>query len=262
MQTIDLTKIDSINAGQQAGTVTDKYAFIPTMQVVDQFEKNGWLPVHARAVNTRKEDRKGYQKHMIRFRHHKSTPVMDGLHPEIVLTNSHDGASSFQIMAGLFRMICSNGMVVADAQLSTVRIRHQGYTDKAVHEAIEYVGDNAPRILNKVSDFNQIELTDQERMLFGESALLMRYGEQDIQDERFHVNKLIAPVRSKESAPTLWNTYNAVQERFQHGGDYLKDRKRLWRSKRTRKMTSVTEDVRVNQGLWLLAEKMAELKAA
>ena len=49
--------------------------------------------------------------------------------PQILLTNSHDGKNSFQFQAGLYRLICSNGLVIADTQFEAVKIRHMGILD-------------------------------------------------------------------------------------------------------------------------------------
>ncbi|MCI4005135.1 DUF945 domain-containing protein, partial [Dickeya dianthicola] len=44
---------------------------------------------------------------------------------EIVLLNSHDGTSSYQMLAGMFRFVCSNGLVCGDT-VADVRVPHKG----------------------------------------------------------------------------------------------------------------------------------------
>jgi len=260
-KTIDLTKVASVWADRPGENVSEKYAFVPTSQIVGAFESRGWEPVSARETAVRKPEKRGFQQHMIRFRHRASKPTMDGLHPEVVVYNSHDGSAMLKIMAGLFRLVCANGLVVADTQLQTMRIKHIGYKDQDVHQAIEYVGDNVPNILERVRAFQGVELTGVEREIFGVAALRMRYGDADVDAGRFDSRELVAPIRSSESAPTLWNTYNQVQEKFLNGGRFIKNEKKP-RTKKSRKVKSVTEDIRLNRGLWYLAEKMAELRGA
>ena len=52
----------------------------------------------------------------------------DTVFPQILMTNSHDGKNSFQFQAGLYRLVCSNGLVIADAQFEDVKMRHMGYS--------------------------------------------------------------------------------------------------------------------------------------
>lgn len=112
MQTIELSKFRSITAEGQRNGLSEKYCFVPTTKVIDVLAKNGWMPVKASEVHARGE-RIGFQKHLIRFRKSNQGIIKkDDIFPEIVLFNSHDGSASFQISAGLFRMICSNGLIL------------------------------------------------------------------------------------------------------------------------------------------------------
>lgn len=262
-QAINLQQFASIQATAERETLSNKYSFIPTTQVINAFESKGWLPVKASEVRA-KDDRKGFQKHLIRFRHENSVPMLNEIHPEIVLTNSHDGLASFKVMAGLFRLVCANGLVVADSTFGSVSIRHMGYTDKAVHEAIENISDTVPMITGKVKDFQAIDLTPDEMGIYAMSALAIKYPELENRD--FNIPRLLAPVRSQDRMPSLWNTYNIVQEKFLKGGRY--EMKTPYPERhpdykvigKARKVNSITEDIRINKGLWMLTEKMAELK--
>jgi len=216
--TPDLSRFQSINAQNEMDTLSKKYSFIPTTTVINAFSQKGWMPVKAQEVRCLKEERKGFQKHLIRFRRENSMPVLNEVHPEIVLTNSHDGLASFQIMAGLFRLVCLNGLVVADSTFSKHSIRHMGYTDQAVHLAIEHVSDSIPMITNKVKDFQEIELTQDEKGIFAQAALAVKYGEDALTEREFDIDRLISPVRRADTAPTLWAEFNTVQEKFIRGG--------------------------------------------
>ena len=98
--------------------VSDKYKFLPTIEVVDGLRAAGWQPVKATEQRVNTLERQGFQKHQLRFRRQDDlglvTKVGD-VFPEIVLVNSHDRSSAYQLHAGLFRLACSNGMVVSDS---------------------------------------------------------------------------------------------------------------------------------------------------
>jgi hypothetical protein len=264
---VDLEKFNSIQAADQAGHLSGKYSFIPTTRVISALESKNWFPVKAQEVRCRKAETMGFQKHLIRFRNPDLSPmdiIKDAIYPEIVLTNSHDGLASFNLMAGLFRVICANGLIVADSMFNTMRIRHMGYTDQAVHEAIEGITDTIPTINNSVRDFQSIELTPDERGIYAAAALEIKYTPEEMAERKdlIKIDRLLSSNRSADSLPTLWNTFNVIQEKFIKGGKFaVKDTGYGYqRSRKVRGVNSITENVRLNKALWTLTEKMAELK--
>lgn len=262
-RTINLDNFRAVTANTQANHVSSKYAFIPTTRAIQAFEAKNWSPVKVQEVRAR-EDRQGFQKHLIRFRYKNSAPVLNDLHPEIVLINSHDGASSFQIMAGLFRLVCSNGLIIADEMFGCIRIKHMGYTDKAVHTAIEHVADSVPRITGRVKDFQTIDLTPDERGIFAAAALHIKYGE-EAENRAFDTEALLHARRYEDRGNDLWKTYNILQEKLIETGGRFERKADTWgrqKMTRARRVNNIGEDVRINKGLWLLTEKMAELKGA
>ena len=111
----------SIFATQPIDTVSDRYSFLPTSSVLEGMRENGWLPARAEQQSVRTEARRGFQKHLIRFARseHFGSWEKNQVRPEVVLLNSHDGSGAYQLHCGLFRLACSNGMVVANAHVST-----------------------------------------------------------------------------------------------------------------------------------------------
>src|ERR1700730_3783397 len=88
----------SVFAGQASARQSERYAFIPTINVVEAMRAANWSVVKASESRTRAEQGKGYTKHMLRFRANDSrlTAVGDSL-LEVVLINSHDGSSQYSL---------------------------------------------------------------------------------------------------------------------------------------------------------------------
>ncbi len=265
---VDLTRFNAIQATHEHGELSEKYRFIPTTRVVNVLDSMGWYPVRASEMSVRAEKRAGFQKHLIRFRQTGTTSIIqkDQIFPEIVLTNSHDGLASFQIMAGLYRVVCSNGLTVADSLFETHKIKHIGYADSHVKQAVESVLESIPRISGRVNDFREIELAKDEQGVYAMAALAAKYGEEEVQQREFRLDRLIMPARAADQAPTLWHTFNTLQERLIKGGRYgVKADPNFPRYKTTTKVKeikSISENIRINRALWMLTEKMAELKGA
>ena len=100
----------SVFATQAHHETSDKYGFIPTIQVVDALRSHGWMPVDATQKNVRTLDKRDFTKHLVRFRRLGNDIVVGDSVVELLLTNSHDRSSSFNLHAGIFRMACANGM--------------------------------------------------------------------------------------------------------------------------------------------------------
>jgi hypothetical protein len=261
---MDLDKFDSImqNDRNQEHT-TNKYSLIPTTQVVKVLENNGWNPVLAGEMKCRSEDRKGFQKHIIKFRNDAVTIAnKDHIQPEIILTNSHDGLASFQLQAGLYRFVCGNGCIVADSVFASISIKHIGYTDRAVELGIEEICDSVPTISNKVNQFQIIDLTPDEKGCFAQAALIAKYGEDEVKEREFNKDSLLRPVRIEDASPSLWNTFNICQEKLLKGSKFEHRTNAFGRKKtvKARGVNSITESIRLNKALWFLTEKMAMIK--
>ena len=90
----------SIFAAEKHVSRSDRYTYIPTGEVLTALRKEGFEPFMVCQTRVRQDDRRDFTKHMVRMRH--ATQVNDAEANEIVLLNSHDGTSSYQLISGLF----------------------------------------------------------------------------------------------------------------------------------------------------------------
>ncbi len=265
MRTIDLTNYESVTANAPANRVSDKYRFIPTTTAIKTFAEKNWMVSSVRESKTKVDHRRGFQKHSVRFRHTSQNAVaikVGGIIPEIVLLNAHDGSSSFWLTAAFNRLVCSNGLVVAESLFASIRIKHLEYNSRDIHEAIEHIGDTFPRIIKRVEQFQQIQLSDKDRIGFAEEALAMRHGQDAVMEGRVLAEPLLIPIREADSNSSLWSTYNTVQEKITQGAKYLSNNRQPGNPIKTRGINSVKQDLKFNQNLWELTEEMANMKMA
>lgn len=251
----ELREMEAFTAVAPHHSRTEKYQQIPTIEVVDALIQNGWVPVQAQQGDTRKEDRQGFQKHMIRMTNpnlHMGDEMVD-----LVLLNSHDGSSSYQVRAGVYRLVCANGMVVG-TDLCGMNVRHMGFEPQDVIDASFEVVDSAERIAGSIADLKAIELSPQERYAYGTAASELLYSEK-VRPEAAEMVK--NPIRRADNNGTLWGTFNAVQENWTRGRTRYR-RKKDNRLVKNRAPRSVEGNVKLNQALWTLTEKMAELRTA
>ena len=246
----------SIFASQPVADVSDRYSFLPTSSVLDGMRSHGWMPVRAEEQHVRTAERRGFQKHRIRFARAEKldTWAKDEVRPEIVLLNSHDKSSAYQLHCGLLRMVCLNGMVVADATFQRISIKHVGFSPDSVIEASFEVLDAVPQIMDKVQLFQDRILTDAERLALATGAAAHRW--EDLDKSPVNPSLLLNPRRYGDGAKDLWTTLNTIQENITKGGqrDYSRRRPNGDRMPKSRAIKGIDEDLRLNKALWHMAE--------
>lgn len=245
----------SVFADRPYAEMSSKYTFIPTIDVVKQLQAEGFRPFKAMEARTRIEEKAGFTKHMIRFRHvsHMQAQNMElgGLIPEIVLTNSHDGASAFKVDSGIFRLVCTNGLMVGDT-FGSYKARHSGKIGDIIEAAFEVI-DESPRAIEAARQFAELRLTAGQQEAFGAAAIALRWEDQ----APVTPAQIVAPRRSADGEKNLWNTLNVAQERLIRGG--TPGVNAAGRRARTREVSGIDENRRINKALWILAERMKEL---
>tara|TARA_R110002020_G_scaffold14256_8_gene50610 strand:- start:1201 stop:1968 length:768 start_codon:yes stop_codon:yes gene_type:complete len=240
----------SIFTTQPSEKVSDKYSFIPTVQVLEDMNKLGWDPYQV----SQRKGRNGshpYSKHMIRLRNNNLGMIGDSL-PELVLTNSHDGRNAFNLHAGVFRLVCANGLVIADQMFASQRIKHQWYDMDYVREITNEVVEKIPAITSALQSFNEVELTEAQRYALAKKSIKVRWTKGN---DYIDVKNILQPNREEDLGNSLWNTFNVVQEKLLKGG--LVYQLPQGRQQTVRALTNIDEQVRVNKGLWELAETYA-----
>lgn len=133
--------------------VSNRYQHFNTLELVETLKDKGWVPFTLSATNTRVTERKGYQKHLIRFRHRDFLNTERSEVPELIIVNSHDGSCSYEVMSGLFRFACSNGLIVADELFQRYKIRHVKNTNEVIrHNREEDKGIDLWTIYNVIQE--------------------------------------------------------------------------------------------------------------
>jgi Domain of unknown function (DUF932) len=250
-------------AGQEHSSRSDRYTFIPTVEVLAGMRQAGFAPVFASQSSSRIEGKELFTKHMIRFRavNEILTQVGDTT-VEVALRNSHDGTSAYELSLGAFRLACLNGMMVSEGLVETVKVRHTGNIIERVIESTRTLIQQAPRVVSAIKLWKSIELLPNEQQFLAEGALRLRYDEDEAP---IPASRLLTVQRSEDQKNDLWTTFNRIQENAVQGGlRYFKAPEDGGRDRRmrTREVKGIDQNTRLNRELWTLAEKMAELKVA
>lgn len=230
-----------------------RYQCIPTVSVLDALRKEGFQPFFAVQTQPKIEGRFNFARHMLRLRHADSVAAEEA--NEIILVNSADGSGSFQLLAGIFRSVCQNGLVAGDI-VQDVRVRHTGNVIDNVIEGSYQVLEDFERVDLSRNEMKSIHLSYSEQLAFARSALSLKY--ESIEATPIQPEQILDPHRHADVGRDLWRTLNVVQENLTRGGV----RGRTANNKRTttRAVNGISENVKLNKSIWSLAEAMKGLK--
>ena len=224
------------------------YTFVPTERVLDALAQAGFFPVEARQARTRTAS-PPHARHLIRLRRRLETVALKEAVPELLLLNSHDGTSAYQLRAGLYRAVCTNGLVVSVGVMPAWRILHRGnVVDEVVRGALA-MSERFGALATQVERLERTVLDEPQRLAFAREARALRFPND--RPGAVAPADLLRPRRPEDVGDDLWHTLNTVQEALLQGGV------RRWtvrnRLTRMRRITAIREGLRLNSALWDLA---------
>lgn len=256
----------SIFAVDKHESRSDRFRPIPTIEVLRGLMKEGFMPVGVRQSTTRDPGKAEFTKHLIRIRKMDQQLAVGDTVCEMLLKNANDGTSAYDLMAGLFRIRCLNSLVSQTDTIDTVKVRHSGDVQGKVIEGTYRVLGAAETVMAAPQDWAQMKLAREEQMFLAEAAHVLRFGEvEDDKPSTIDPAKLLLPRRIDDRANDLWTTFNVVQENMIKGGlkgVSINTETGQRRRTSTRAVKGIDQDIRLNKALWILGERMAELKKA
>jgi hypothetical protein len=250
-------RANSIFTETASPNVSDKFTHIPTHKVIEDMTELGWSVVDAKQVKARKGQ--GFQKHLVVFRN--PDVVINGadgdtVFPQILLTNSNDGKNAFTFTAGLFRLVCENGLVISTQEFENVKIRHMGYTFEELQTQIRAMVEQLPLTVESMNKMKAVELDDEKVIEFATKALATRFREDELENIKVDLDKLLEPTRPEDKGRDLWSVFNVIQEKIIEGDfQYMSGTK----IRKARKVKNFKQDIEINQKLFAVA---AEFVAA
>lgn len=258
---------------------SERYAYIPTSEIITALMREGFMAFKATQSRSRIAGKSEFTKHLLRFRHPDAMveKVGDAV-PEVVLVNSHDGTSAYKLSAGLYRLVCSNGLMVSDGTVESLSVLHKGNIIDEVIEASFQIVHQSGKALEKADEWQHLQLTAGEQLAFADAARELRFADAEgTISSPITAAQLLTPRRLEDenpanrrvAKPTMWGTLNVVQEAVIKGGlsgvQKSKDKqtgREVRRRITTREVKGIDQDQKLNRALWTLAERMAELKKA
>lgn len=251
------TKAPAVLSNDFKSTLSTRYTHIPTTALIEDMSALGWDVVDVKQQHSRKTQALEHKKHLVIFRNPNliiKNHDGDDVYPQILMINSHDGSSSFQFRAGIFRMICENGLVVCTENFGKTCLRHSGYTFAHLQAVVNQLTRSIPNTIDVLNKFTQTVMTPKMMNEFVTSAIEIRF-----KDNKVHtvdIQEILRPTRSEDSGNTLWKVFNVVQERLLHGNfSYNNGNPR--KPRKARGIKNLKRDIEFNEKLFFLATMFA-----
>ena len=235
--------------------LSDHYSFVPTMNVINDLRELGYEVTDAKQVKARKKSTNGYQKHLVTLEHPKYKVEGSKEYPQILLTNSHDGGNAFTLSAGIFRLVCSNGLVIKTEDYGSARLVHKGYSFEAVQKLVKEFEETVDEVLTRITAMKKIQLTKEQQIEFAKQAALLRFKAKSYNEDNIgkvvDLDDLLNVDRKEDAGDGLYEVFNRVQESLINGKyHYLgtKDKRR-----KARPIKNFKQNIEVNSKLSKLA---------
>jgi hypothetical protein len=258
----------SIFAEQAHESRSERFRAIPTIEVLRGLGREGFVPVFVAQSRSRDETKRDFTKHLIRMRKLGTDLRVDDTFAEIVIKNANDGSSAYDLMAGLWRVRCMNGMVAKTRTVDEVKVRHSGDAVAKVIEGTYRVLGEAENLLAAPQDWGRVAMPAEARQALAEAAHVLRFGDAEgVVETPIQPTQLLAPRRADDRQNDLWTTFNVVQENVIRGGLRARaaatiderGRRQRGRMVTTREVKGIDQDVKLNKALWVLGERMAQI---
>ena len=246
----------SIYAEDKHDSRSERYSYIPTAAVLTKLRTEGFQPFMVCQTRVRDDGKREHTKHLLRLRH--ASQINGREANEIILLNSHDGSSSYQMLAGMFRFVCHNGLVCGDT-VADVRVPHKGDVAGHVIEGAYEVLHGFERAQESREAMQAVTLNDGEAEVFAHAALALKYDDPE-KPAPITERQVLASRRFDDNHADLWSVFNRTQENLVKGG--LHARTSNGRRQHTRPVQGIDQNLRLNRALWLLADGLRQLKAA
>ena len=239
--------------------VSDRYTLASTETVIDDMAKLGWGVTECKQQRANKRSNiRSF--HMVALQNpdvyiENEEGGVEG-YVRIILTNSHDGFHSFKFMVGLFRLVCSNGLVIASEQFANISIRHINYDFEQLRKVVAQAIEASKKNVEAINVMRETQLTDEQKADFTTKAIAIRKG---IKEEdkipaltKEEIEDILEPVRKEDEGNDLWSVFNVLQEKIMKG-DFHFGKTKLGKPRKARPITGAAKDIEVNQKLFEIA---------
>jgi len=150
----------------------------------------------------------------------------------------------------LYRLVCSNGLVIADTQFEAVKMRHMGYTFEDLQEKIKEMVEKLPLTVESMNKMKAQEMEQEQILQFAKEAINTRFKKDELNRIKIDFDQLLQPTRKEDEGTDLWSVFNVVQEKI-IDGDF--EYRAGGKVRKAREIKNFKQDMKINKELFDIA---------
>ena len=216
--------------------IKQKEFYIPTLDLVTKLQDEGW---RLSGVAEQRGKNRKISNNYVQLQHPdfaiQNKQGKDEAFTSITIKNSCNGAQPLQMSLGMFRQVCSNGLVGFDQHAETERIKHIAVNASNLDRFVISMNSKVNKLLTEVNEMKHKGLSIEDMRKLALEAAKLRYNNLD----DVNIDDLLAINRVEDESTDLWTIFNRIQENLTHD------------------VTNMKEDIRLNQQLFSLVESFA-----
>lgn len=248
----------AVTSKAPAPHLTERYVHIDTTKVIRVLGEEGFTVAGVRQDSSRTRDPR-FVRHEVDFRHPElsaSKPAarqVGDVEPRILFVNSHNGTVRARFILGLFRLVCTNGMVVGSPWANTNNaVLHIGDEARNIIDRIREASKGTGAMFAEVERMQRKQLTRAQQLDFARRAAELRFGAGAA--DRYPPETLLGLRRAEDEGDSLWRVLNRVQENGTKPG--LQGMSATGRVVTSRGIAGIAHDHKWNAELWRLAAEL------
>jgi len=192
----------------------ERYDGIKTADVIGSLEPLGWKVSGSSVRRTAKGD-PSKVFHVARLKK-EGFKTITGDDIELVISNSNDKKSGFTVNVGIFRLVCSNGLILGEDIIEQLYIPHRGYITKMIPDVIDiYLSKVNDVIDQEIKKMTEKILTEDDKKKFAENIFYQKHKDY----EPFRIYQLLMSTRKEDENNDVWTVANVIQSHIMNG-DY------------------------------------------
>jgi hypothetical protein len=216
--------------------IKQKEFYIPTLDVITKLQDEGW---RISGVAEQRGKNRKITSNYVQLQHPdfavQNNKGKDEAFTSITLSNSCNGSRPLQMSLGLFRQVCTNGLIRFDQHAETEKIKHIEVNARDLDRFVISMNGKADKLLTEVNEMKQKGLSIEDMRKLAREAASLRYTNLD----EINIDDLFAVNRVEDESNDLWTVFNRIQENLTHD------------------VKNMNEDIRLNQQLFSLVENFA-----
>ena len=216
--------------------IKQKEFYIPTLDLVTKLQNEGW---RLSGVAEHRARNRKITNNYIQMQHPdfavQNKQGKNEAFTSITLSNSSNGAQPLQMSLGMFRQVCSNGLIAYDQHAESENIKHTEINYRDLDRFVNTMNSKANKLLTEVNEMKHRGISMKDLRKLATEAYLLRYNNL----EEINIDDLFAVNRVEDESNDLWTVFNRIQENLTHD------------------ITNMKEDIRLNQQLFKLVETFA-----